>query len=334
MSSFSDLRIGMIGGGSWATALSKLLLNNVEHIHWWMRSAAQIESFAKTGNNPSYLKGVHFNPNHITFHTHLKAMVSEVDVLVVAVPAAYLEAAFEGFDNSDFNDKEIFCATKGITPKGNYIPPRFFHKKYRVPYDNLGIISGPCHAEEVAEEKLSYLTVAGLDEEKVELMANMLKCHYLRTVTSTDLFGTANAAVLKNIYAIAVGMAEGVGYGVNFQAVLVANTIQEMSRFLDAVSPVHRDMSNSAYVGDLLVTSYSDLSRNRKLGVAIGSGKSPADALASTHMVAEGYFSVKSIIEMNKEFNVRLPIAEGVYEVLYENASPKEVMRRISGGMR
>jgi glycerol-3-phosphate dehydrogenase (NAD(P)+) len=332
--SVKNAQIGIVGGGSWATALSKLLLNNVPQLHWWMRNLDQIEKFKQTGHNPGYLTEVHFNLESIIFHNNLKSMLQQVDVLVVAVPAAYLEDAFDGFENSDFIDKEIFCATKGITPVGNYIPPRFFHKKYRVPYDNLGIISGPCHAEEVAEEKLSYLTIAGLDEEKVEQMAGFLKCDYLKTVTSTDLFGTANAAVLKNIYAIAVGVAEGLGYGVNFQAVLVANTIQEMGRFLDAVSPVHRDMSNSAYVGDLLVTAYSDLSRNRKLGVAIGSGKTPAEALASTHMVAEGYFSVKSVVEMNKEFNVSLPIAEGVYEILYENASPKEIMRRISGGMK
>lgn len=324
----------MVGGGSWATALSKLLLNNVSHIHWWVRSAEQASQFKQTGKNPKYLSNVLFDTSRITFYNDLKKLTEAVDILLVAVPAAYLEMAFDGFENSDFNNKEIFCATKGITPKGNYIPPRFFHKKYRVPYDNLGIISGPCHAEEVAEEKLSYLTVAGLDEEKIELMAKLLQCDYLRTVTGTDLFGTANAAVLKNIYAIAVGMAEGLGYGVNFQAVLTANTIQEMARFLDAVSPVHRDMSNSAYVGDLLVTAYSNLSRNRKLGVAVGGGLTPAQALGNSNMVSEGYFSVKSVMEMNHEFQVRLPIAEAVYKVLYENASPAQEMERISAGLR
>jgi glycerol-3-phosphate dehydrogenase (NAD(P)+) len=227
-------------------------------------------------------------------------------------------------------NKIIFSALKGIIPEYNAIPARYIHKTFGTPYDKIGIICGPCHAEEVAMERLSYLTVACPDEDLAQDFANLLNCRYIKTNISDDLFGTELSAVMKNIYAIASGIYAGLGYGDNFQAVLIANAIQEIENFIDEVSPIHRDVKSSAYLGDLLVTAYSKFSRNRSFGFMIGKGYTVKTAMMEMDMVAEGYYAVKSIHEINKKFEVEMPILEAVYNILYERISPVIEMRILS----
>ncbi len=321
-------QVAVIGGGSWGTALVKVLLQNVGHVNWYVRGNNQAEHIQAQGFNPSYLQNIKFDTSRIGVSSELTEVIESAQILIVAVPSAYVDSLF-GSLREALHHKKIFSALKGIVAGAEMTPSRYFHKICGIPYDHLGVISGPCHAEEVAQERLSYLTVAGADDEVVEGVANLLRCAYMSVTTSNDLRGTELAGVLKNVYAIAAGMAEGLGYGANFQAVLVANCLLEMERFLDAASPVHRDVKHSAYLGDLLVTAYSDLSRNRQLGKKVGSGSSTQDALLGMEMVAEGYYSARSVLTINTKYGVNLPIADAVYRVLHQGTSPAEEFRAI-----
>jgi glycerol-3-phosphate dehydrogenase (NAD(P)+) len=234
---------------------------------------------------------------------------------------------FEGFPTEIMANKIVFSAVKGIIPEYNAIPARFIHKTFGTKYKNIGIICGPCHAEEVALERLSYLTIASQDDNVAEEMAKLLACRYIKTTVSDDLFGTELSAVLKNVYALASGICSGLGYGDNFQSVLISNAIQEIENFIDEVSPIHRDVKSSAYLGDLLVTAYSKFSRNRTFGFMIGKGYSVKAAQLEMDMIAEGYYATKCVMEINKKFNVEMPIVDAVYNILYENISPVIEMR-------
>lgn len=322
--------IAVIGGGSWATANVKMLCNNVDCVNWWMRSKENVEHIRQYHHNPRYLSSVEFEPEKIHVSTDLTDIIERSDILVMAIPAAFLMDVFHGKSFKDMERKLIFSAIKGIVPEYHSIPARFFHKQFNIPYDSIGIISGPCHAEEVALEKLSYLTIACQDENNAQFMADKLACRYIKTSISDDIFGTELSAVLKNVYALASGIYHGLGYGDNFQAVLMANAIQEIERFVDAVNPIHRDVKSSAYLGDLLVTSYSQFSRNRTFGNMIGKGYSVKSAQIEMDMIAEGYYAVKSIVAMNEKFNVDIPIVEAVYRVIYENISPVIEMRLLA----
>jgi len=216
----------------------------------------------------------------------------------------------------------MVSAIKGIVPENNVIVGEFFHNRYKISYQDIGVISGPCHAEEVAMEKLSYLTVACQDTDKAELLASKLECRYIKTTVSDDIYGTEFSAVLKNIFAIASGICHGLGYGDNFQAVLISNGIQEIKRFVDTVHPIDRDIKDSVYLGDLLVTAYSQFSRNRTFGSMIGKGYAVKSAQVEMNMIAEGYFAVKCIKEVNKNYQVDMPITDAVYNILYERISP------------
>lgn len=319
--------IGVIGGGSWATALVKILCNNVTKLNWYVRSEDSVNYIKKYRRNPKYLQAVDLNTDNIELTSCLKTTLEKSDVIIIATPSAFLVTLFEGIDASVFNDKIVFSAVKGIIPEYLSIPARFFHKSFDVPYNKIGIICGPCHAEEVALERLSYLTIACQNETIAENMADLLACRYIKTTISDDLFGTELSAVLKNVYAIASGICAGLGYGDNFQAVLISNAIQEIEDFIDEVSPIHRDVKSSAYLGDLLVTAYSKFSRNRTFGFMIGKGYSVKTAQMEMDMVAEGYYAVKSIMEINKKFGVEMPIVEAVYNILYEKISPVIEMR-------
>jgi glycerol-3-phosphate dehydrogenase (NAD(P)+) len=329
-----DLRVGMIGGGSWATALVKIVLENTSHVQWYVRSPQIRESLAGTGQNPAYLQNVVLDHRRLTMHSTAQALLESSDLVILCVPSAFLHGLIGTISADQWQGKLVFSAIKGIVPEFNAIPARYLHKTFGIPYEHIGIISGPCHAEEVAMEKLSYLTVSCLDEDRAEQAAGLLSCSYINTIVSTDLYGTELAAVLKNIYSILAGMADGLGYGVNFQAVLVANAIQEMERFLDAVSPVHRDVNNSAYLGDLLVTAYSDLSRNRQLGKSVGQGLPVLQTIAGMDMVAEGYYAVASVMEINRKFGVHIPMAQLVYQVLHGGADVRQGMQRLSETLR
>jgi len=315
-------KIAVIGGGSWATALIKLLCNNHNNVNWWMRDEGQAAHILKYLHNPKYLQSVEFDREKINVSTDLLEIISQCEILIVAVPSAFLKNAFSIVEQEHLAGKFVVSAVKGIVPDEHKIPAQFFNKAFNIPYTSLGMISGPCHAEEVALERLSYLTIASNDDDKASKLADLLSCRYMKTQTTDDLFGTEFSAVMKNIYAICAGMCAGLGYGDNFNAVLIANAAQEIERFIDVVNPIHRDVLTSAYLGDLLVTAYSRFSRNRTFGFMIGKGYSVKTAQLEMDMIAEGYYATKSILEINKKFKVDLPIVEAVYNILYERISP------------
>lgn len=323
-------KIAIIGGGSWATALVKILCNNSDSIFWWVRSEETVNHLLKFKKNPKYLQSVEFDLSKITVSNDITKVISESDTIIIAAPSAFLVGIFENIDTSIFKGKTVFSAVKGIIPEYHAIPARYIHKTFGTPYDDIGIICGPCHAEEVALERLSYLTVASPTEGHAEKMAEALSCRYIKTTVSDDLFGTEFSAVLKNIYAIASGICAGLGYGDNFQAVLIANAIIEIENFIDEVSPIHRDVKSSAYLGDLLVTAYSKFSRNRTFGFMIGKGYSVKSAQLEMDMIAEGYYATKSVIEINKKFQVEMPIIEAVNNIIYEKITPIIEMRILS----
>lgn len=317
----------VIGGGSWATAIVKMLSNNLDTIHWWMRNADKAHYINKYHHNPRYLSSIQFEKDKLNVSNNLDEIIAQSEVIVIATPSAFLMDVFGERDNSDLADKILISAVKGIVPEVHQIPARFFHKRFKTPYEKMGIICGPCHAEEVALERLSYLTIASQDQEVAKSFAELVECRYIKTHLSDDLFGTEISAILKNIYAVAAGIYNGLGYGDNFQAVLISNAAQEIERFVDALNPIHRDVKSSAYLGDLLVTAYSQFSRNRTFGSMVGKGYSVMSAQMEMNMTAEGYYAAKSIVKMNEKYNVDLPIATAVYRVLYEKISPAVEMR-------
>jgi glycerol-3-phosphate dehydrogenase (NAD(P)+) len=323
-------RVGVIGSGSWATAIVKILCNNVDLVQWYVRNIESAKYLSEFKRNPKYLQSVEFDSRKIVVSTNLCDTIESSDLLILATPSAFLNSLFEDIDLNLLKGKIIFSAVKGIIPEFNAIPARFIHKTLGTPYEEIGIISGPCHAEEVALERLSYLTIACQDEDIADEVAQLFSCRYIKTSTSDDLFGTEISAVLKNVYSIASGICAGLGYGDNFQAVLISNAIQEIENFIDEVSPIHRDVKSSAYLGDLLVTGYSKFSRNRTFGFMIGKGYSVKTAQLEMDMIAEGYYAVKSIMEINKKFQVEIPIVEAVYNIVYEKISPVIEMRILS----
>lgn len=320
-------RVGVLGGGSWATAQVKMLCNNATKVNWWMRNKEAIEHIRIFGHNPHYIQSIEFDKEKLHVTDHLQEVIDNSDYLIVAIPSAFLHTTLEEYKPKGLENKVLFSAIKGIINEFDAIPARYFHKQWNVPYDNIGIICGPCHAEEVALEKLSYLTVGCQDLKKAEAMSSMLACRYIKTVVTEDVFGTELAAILKNVYAVAAGICHGLGYGDNFQAVLISCAIREIENFLDAVSEVHRDVKCSAYLGDLLVTAYSPYSRNRTFGTMVGKGYSVKWATIEMNMVAEGYYATRGIHEINKIFKADLPIADAVYRILYEKISPTVEMR-------
>jgi glycerol-3-phosphate dehydrogenase (NAD(P)+) len=314
--------VAVIGGGSWATALVKLLTNNVTTVHWWMRSEEAVSHILRYKHNPRYLQSVQFDLDRVHVSTDLEKIIQHADYVILATPAAFLHESLSSISPELLKEKVVFSAVKGIIPQFHAIPARYIHKTYGTPYSKIGIICGPCHAEEVALERLSYLTIACSEEEHASKIANLLACRYLKTTLSDDLFGTEISAILKNVYALAAGICSGLGYGDNFQAVLISNAIQEIERFIDAVHEVHRDTKTSAYLGDLLVTAYSNFSRNRTFGFMIGKGYSVKSAQLEMNMIAEGYFATKSLMEINKKFQVNMPILQAVNNILYKNMPP------------
>jgi len=326
-------RIGVIGGGSWATAIVKMLSNNIEGFMWWMRDNEQKAHIIGHNHNPKYLQSVVIKNNVVTATTDIKKAISENDIIIIATPSAFIDETLDQFTSQDFAGKFIISAVKGIIPQTNEIPADYFHNKFNVPFDNIGIISGPCHAEEVALERLSYLTIASPNQILADQIANNLSCRYIKCSVSDDLLGTEISAVLKNVYALAGGICHGLGYGDNFLAVLMSNAIQEISRFVDAVHPIHRDVKSSAYLGDLLVTGYSLYSRNRTFGNMIGKGYSVRAAQLEMNMIAEGYYATKCIMEINEKYQVDLPITKAVYHILYDKISPSIEMKILSDSL-
>lgn len=322
-------RVGVIGSGSWATALSKMLLENVDNINWFFRKPETIEQFEETKHNPRYLRSVEFDTARISFYNDINKITDESDILVLAIPSAFLPIILKGL-KTDISYKYILSGIKGIVSEENLLVVEYLNKNFNVLFENMGVIAGPCHAEEVALEKLSYLTIASTNENKAASFAQLIKSDYIFTSVSDDIWGTEYASVIKNIIAIAAGITHGLGYGDNFHSVLLSNAIQEIKRFVDTIHPITRDIKSSAYLGDLLVTGYSQFSRNRQFGTMIGKGYSIKTAQLDMNMVAEGYFASRSIHEINKKHNVDMPISEAVYKILYENISPKKEIARLT----
>ncbi len=326
-----NLRFGVIGGGSWGTAIVKMLSENLEQVAWYMRSESAIGHIETENHNPNYLSSVEFDVSRLQLSNNINTIVDASDVLIFAIPSAFLEGELKKLFAS-LTDKIIFSAIKGIVPESGLIVGEHFHDMYQIPFKNIGVLTGPCHAEEVALERLSYLTIACADASKAELVAKVLQSHYIRTKISDDIIGTEYAAMLKNIYAIAAGIAHGLGYGDNFQSVLMSNAIREMKRFIDKVYKMKRNINNSAYLGDLLVTGYSTFSRNRMFGNMIGKGYTVKSAMMEMNMVAEGYYATKSAHLMNEKRSkkTKTPIINAVYQVLYEKKNPKKVFRKLT----
>lgn len=324
-------RIGVLGGGSWATAIVKILTENLSQVNWWMRDTEAIEHIKKFDNNPKYLPSIQFETERLNMSTNLQEIVDQSDMLIVAVPSAFIAKAFDEVKIKGIENKIIISAIKGVIPEYNQIPAEYFHVNFNVPYKRIGMIAGPCHAEEVAMERLSYLTIACQNLEIAENLAEIMSCRYINTTTSEDLFGTELSAILKNVYAVASGICHGLGYGDNFQAVLISSATRETKRFIDAIHPIHRDVNSSAYLGDLLVTAYSQFSRNRNFGSMVGKGYSVRSAQIEMNMVAEGYYAAKGIYEINKKYKVELPIVDAVYHILYEKITPIMEMKILTG---
>ena len=322
-------KIAVLGGGSWATAIVKMLTENLETVGWYMRSKSSIEHIKKNNHNPSYLRAAELNATQLDLSSDINNIVENYDVLIFAIPSAFLISELQKLTSS-LENKIIFSAIKGIVPETGLIVGEHFHKEYNIPYENIGVITGPCHAEEVAMERLSYLTIACQKEENAKLMSQSLKSWYIKTKISDDIIGTEYAAMLKNIYAVAAGIAHGLGYGDNFQSVLMSNAIREMKRFIKKVHKMKRNINNSAYLGDLLVTGYSVFSRNRQFGNMIGKGYTVKSAQMEMSMVAEGYYATKSAFKMKEENGAKTPIIDAVFNVLYANKDAKKEFKKLT----
>lgn len=325
----SKPKVGLIGGGSWATAIAKMLCKNHEKINWWVRDENLITALQKHKHNPNYLSAVEFNPEQLNLTTDINELVSKSDWVVLAVPSIHLESCLKDL-KVPFENKFVVSAIKGIVPVHYKIVGDYLNEEFQLDFENFGVISGPCHAEEVALERLSYLTIAAQNPEKAKMVADGLACHFIKTHISKDIFGIEYAAVLKNIYAIAAGIAHGLGYGDNFQAVLMSNATREMNRITQHISPIKRDVKESAYLGDLLVTGYSNFSRNRMFGNMMGKGYTVKAAILEMNMVAEGYYATKSVYQLKKVLEVKAPILSAVYKILYDGKSPKKVVKRLA----
>ena len=321
--------IAIIGGGSWATALAKVVVSNTHRIGWYMRRDDRIADFKRTGHNPAYITSLQFDVNEIAFSSDLNHTAEASDTLIFATPSPYLKDHLKKL-TVDIKNKFIVIAIKGIVPDENVVCSEYFHNRYGVPYDNIAIIGGPSHAEEVAMQRLTYLTIACHNVEKAKAFADVLSNSFIKAKEATDVIGIEYAAVLKNVYAIAAGMCDGLQYGDNFQAILVSNAVQEMDRFLAAVNPVKRNVNDSVYLGDLLVTSYSNFSRNRCFGLMIGKGYSVNSAQIEMKMIAEGYYGTRCMTEINKQYHIDMPILNAMYRILYEQANAQQEIKALT----
>ena len=322
-------KICILGAGTWGTALAKMVLMNQKHINWYMRRDEQIDGFFKFGHNPNYLTNIKFNLSQITFYSNIERAIKESDTVIIAVPSPYVKQYFRRIWNSTFRGKFMVSALKGIIPNDNMVMSEYLADNFKIPFENIGVLSGPCHAEEVALERLSFLTAASSDQEKAVQLTKAISSRILKTKVSNDVVGIELSSVLKNIYAIAAGICQGLLYGDNFQAVLMSNCANEMSVFLANVAPMDRNITEQHYLGDMLVTSYSQFSRNRTLGTMIGKGYSVKTAQLEMEMIAEGYYGAKCIHKLNDRFKVDIPIVDTVYKILYEKMDPKFAVKRL-----
>lgn len=330
-------RIAVIGGGSWATALVKILCEHralpnseIKQLDWWVRTEEKAEYIKANKHNPDYISSIEIHPELINVTHDLTAVIEQADALLIAIPAAFLEKSIGMIPKELFQGKVIISAIKGLVPSTKQIVGEYFTEHYGIADKDILVISGPCHAEEVANEKLSYLTIAGLNQDLARQFAQLLACRYIKTVVSMDVKGTEYGAVLKNIYAVAAGICHGLGYGDNFQAVLMSNSIREMKRFLRNLTDADRKINHSAYLGDLLVTGYSVHSRNRTFGNMIGKGYTVQGAQMEMKMVAEGYYATATIHDLNEKLQIKMPIMDTVHQILYEEKSAAKAIAKLT----
>ncbi|TXE16303.1 NAD(P)H-dependent glycerol-3-phosphate dehydrogenase [Psychroserpens burtonensis] len=326
-----SLNYAVFGAGSWATAIVKMLCENLDEVGWYMRSVYTKEHLLKEQHNPSYLSSVEFKTEQLKLSNDINEIAEWADILIFVIPSAFIHTELQKL-TVDISNKTIVSAVKGIMPETGKLVGEQFHDVYNIPFENIAVIAGPCHAEEVALERLSYLTISCDDAKKAQTIADALSSDYIKTKISDDVIGTEYAVMLKNIYAIAAGMAHGLGYGDNFQSVLMSNAIREMKRFIKKMHKMKRNINNSAYLGDLLVTGYSTFSRNRMFGNMIGKGYTVKSAQMEMSMVAEGYYATKSAHDLNQKnkSKTQTPIIDAVYEILYENKNPKKVFTKLT----
>lgn len=320
--------VGVLGSGSFATAIVKMLLENSNKVHWCVRNEFVKGALELRGHNPNYLTSVSFDTQKLDITTDINHLVASCQVVILAVPSIYLSDAMEKL-TVDYQNTLFVSAIKGIVPKHNDVVAHYLRDVFKIGYKNQAVIAGPCHAEEVAMERLSYLTVAAAEKEHVDHLKSLLASDYIKVNCSKDILGNEYAAILKNIYAIGAGIAGGLGYGDNFNAVFVSNAIREMEHFLDAVYPEHREVNDSAYLGDLLVTAYSLFSRNRYLGNLIGKGYTVKSAIQSMSMVAEGYYATRGIYEIANE-KLKTPIINTIYHILYEGKDTEKQFQKLT----
>lgn len=322
-----------MGGGSWATALAKLLLQNCDSIYWYMRRDDRIADFKRTGHNPVYLSDIVFDTARINFSSDINEVCGKADTLLLAVPSPYLKDHLKKV-TADLSDKYMVSAIKGIVPDDNTIVTTYMSDHFGIKPERQIVIGGPCHAEEVALGRRSYLTVGSLDPSLASAFAPCLQGPALRTIVSGDVSGIEYGAVLKNVYGICGGIVYGLKNGDNFLAMITSNAIREMERFLAATSPGERNICDSVYLGDLLVTAYSKFSRNHNFGAYIGRGYSVKAAMMEMEMVAEGYYGTKCIYEINKRYGIDMPILNCVYSILYEKVPAQKAIDRLAFELR
>ncbi len=324
--------VGIVGSGSWATAMVKMLGDNEvdKSMYWWVRNRDTADYIKRFKHNPNYLSAVMVKIPKRNIHADARTVVAHSDIVILNTPAAFLKDALKEVTPDMLRGKIVVSAIKGIVPDENQIVGDYLQERFEVPISNIAVIGGPCHAEEVSSEKLSYLTVASQDTNVAALVASLIATRYIKTNVSDDIYGTEYAAVLKNIYAVAGGICHGIGFGDNFQAVLVSNAIREMADFVNTVHPIKRDIKESAYLGDLLVTAYSQFSRNRTFGNMIGKGYLVKSAQLEMNMVAEGYYASNCIQQICLKHGISLPICDAVYNVLYRNQSPVVEMKALA----
>ena len=322
-------KVAVLGGGSWATALAKILLQNCGSLMWYMRRDDRIEEFLRLGHNPAYLTDVMFDTERIEFSSDINKVCAEADVLLLAMPSPYFKSHMEKI-TADISGKTIVSAIKGIVPDENQLITDYMIDRFGVAANRERVISGPCHAEEVALDRPSYLTIGCHDRDLAEAFASLITGKHTHTIISTDVEGIEYAAVLKNVYAIAAGIIHGMKRGDNFSALRISNAIREMARFVDTVVPAERQICDSVYLGDLLVTAYSRFSRNHNFGSMIGKGYSVTAARMEMEQTAEGYYAAKCITDINRTHKVDMPILEAVHDILYRHVSPAKALIRMA----
>jgi len=325
----TEIAVGVLGSGSFATAIVKMLVENCKTVHWCVRNEFVKGAIELRGHNPTYLTAVNFNLKNLKLTTDINEMVSACDIVVLATPSIYLSDSMDKL-NCEYGDKIFVSAIKGIIPKVNNVVAHYLKDEFKIGFRNQAVIAGPCHAEEVAMERLSYLTVATVEEENSKKLLDIFSSDFIKVSASKDILGNEYSAILKNIFAIGAGIASGLGYGDNFTAVFVSNAIREMETFLEAIYEAPRDVNESAYLGDLLVTAYSLFSRNRNLGNLIGKGYTVKSAIQSMNMVAEGYYAADSIFKTARDKGLKLPIIETIYGILYEGKNAEKQYRKLT----